>query len=102
MGPREGEQLALITLPLRPQPQLPQLNLVHRRRCAREQFRAAGGLREGDHLSDRVLVCQQGDYPVQAEGDATQRRRSVLERLEQEPEALARLFDAEADRVEDL
>src|SRR4051794_34742403 len=82
-----------------PHAELKELALVERRRCARQQLGAAGGLREGDHLADRVGARQQRDDPVEPEGDAAVRRRAVLERLEQEAEALLRLLGPDADRA---
>src|SRR4051812_31236385 len=84
------------------QTELAQLDLVDRRRGAREEVGAARRLRVGDDLADRVVAAQHGRDPVEAEGDPAQRRRPVLERLEQEAEARAGLVSVDPDRVEDL
>ena len=39
--------------------------------------RARGGLRERDHVANRLRAVQQGDDPVEAVGDAAVRRRAV-------------------------
>ena len=75
---------------------------VDGRRRARERVGAAGGLREGDRVADRVAAGQQRDDPVDAERDAAVRRRAVGERLQQEAEALLRLLGFDAERLEDL
>ena len=50
--------------------------------------RAGGGLREGDHVADRVGAVQQRDDAVEAVGDPAVRRGAVAQRLEQEAEPL--------------
>src|SRR5216683_1228348 len=82
--------------------QLAQLLLVHRRRSMREQVLRALRLGEGDHLADGFGARHHGDDAIEAEGDASVRRRAVLERLQQEPEFLLRLFGADRQRAEDF
>ena len=72
------------------EPELAQLRLVDRRRRAGERVGAGGGLRERDHVADRVGAGEPLDDAVEAVGDAAVRRRAVAKRLEQEAEALAR------------
>src|SRR6267143_2483472 len=82
--------------------QLAQLLLVHRRRSMREQVLRALGLGKGDDVADRLAARHHGDDAIEAEGDAPVRRRAVLERLQQEPEFLLRLFGADRQRAEYL
>jgi hypothetical protein len=71
--------------------QLAQLLLVHRLGAGEQALRALG-LREGDHVADRLGLGHQRDEAVQAEGQAAVRRRAVLQRVEQEAELELRLF----------
>eukprot|EP00611_Tribonema_gayanum_P017022 TRINITY_DN29547_c0_g1_i1.p1 TRINITY_DN29547_c0_g1~~TRINITY_DN29547_c0_g1_i1.p1 ORF type:complete len:231 (+),score=68.92 TRINITY_DN29547_c0_g1_i1:70-693(+) len=59
-------------------------------------------LREGDHIADRVGLGHQRDQTVEPEGQATVRRRTVLQRIEQEAELELRLVRADLERVEHL
>src|SRR5215207_685668 len=71
---------------------LAELRLVDRGRGAGQGVGARGGLREGDHVADRVGARQSLDDPVEAVGDASVRRGAVAQCLEQEAEARLRLF----------
>src|SRR5712675_2259657 len=69
---------------------LAQLLLVDRRRSVREQVLRALGLGKGDHVADGFRAGHHRDDAIEAEGDASVRRRAVLQRLEQESELLLR------------
>src|SRR5438552_8898707 len=58
--------------------QLAQLHLVHRRRSMREQVLRALRLGESDHVADGFGARHHGDDAIEAEGDASVRRRAVL------------------------
>src|SRR4051812_18289943 len=77
--------------------QLVQLFLVHRCWSACQWVGLAGGLWEGDYLSDAVAAAQHRDYAVDSEGDAAVGRCAVLQGVEEEAEALlsVRLADPE-------
>src|SRR5712691_2669454 len=75
--------------------QLAQLLLVHRRGRVREQILRALGLGKGDDVADRLAAGHHGDDAIEAESDASVRRRAVLERLQQEAEFLLRLLGAD-------
>jgi hypothetical protein len=81
-------------------PSLAQLALVDRRGRAGERVRARCGLREGDHVADRVGSVHEGHDAVQAVGDPAVRRRAEAKRVEQEAEPLLRLIVIDADRGE--
>ena len=59
------------------------------------------GLGEGDDLADVLLAGQQGDQPVDAEGEAGVGRGAVAEGVEQEPELGLRLLGGDAEQRED-
>ena len=61
-----------------------------------------GGLWEGNHFAQAGRAGQQHDDAIEAEGDAAVRRRAVLERVEEEAEALAGFLFTDAERREDL
>ena len=82
--------------------ELAQLQLVDRRRRAGQRVGAGGGLREGDHVADRVGAGEPLDDPVEPVGDAAVRRGAVAERLEQEAEARLGLLGVDPERGEDL
>src|SRR3954451_16216858 len=84
------------------QAELAQLAGVDRGRRTGQRIGAAGGLREGDDVADRLAAEQQRDDAVDAERDPAVRRRAEAQRLEQEPEARLRLRLVHADRREDL
>ena len=71
-----------------------------RRRGVGQRVDAAAGLREGDHLANRVGTGQQLDDPVPAERDAAVRRGAKGERVQQESEFLLRLDSADAHHRE--
>lgn len=79
---------------------LPALRRGDRGRGAGQRVTAGGRLREGDDVADGVVPAEQRDDPVEAEGDATVRRRAVVEGVQQEAELRGRLLLGEADRVE--
>ena len=66
------------------------------------QVGAARGLGERDHFADGSLARQDHHQAVEPERDAAVRRRAVFQRVQQEAEAAARFFVAEAERGEDL
>jgi subtilase family serine protease len=61
-----------------------------------------GGFGEGDDLAQAGCAGQQHDDAVQAEGNAAVGRGAVFESFEEEAEAGAGLFVADAERLEDL
>ena len=63
---------------------------------------ARGGLREGDHVADRVGAGEPLDDAVEPVGDAAVRRRAVAQRLEQEAEARLGFLGVDPERGEDL
>ena len=81
--------------------ELAQLQLVDRGRGAGQQVEAGGGLREGDHVADRLGAGEPLDDTVDAVGDAAVRRRPVAQRLEQEAEARLRFLGVDPERGED-
>src|SRR5262249_62128003 len=81
----------------------PGLGALRRRDRGRrpgQRVEPAPRLRERDDLADRVGAGEQHADPVPAERDATVRWRTVLERLQQETELLARLRKLDAEQVE--
>ena len=77
-------------------------SVVDRGRGAGQQVEAGGGLREGDHVADRLGAGEALDDAVDAVGDAAVRRRAVAQRLEQEAEARLGLLGVDPERGEDL
>ena len=65
------------------------------------QADARGRLRKRDDVAQRGRAGRDGADAVEAEGDAAVRRRAVLERFEEEPEALAPLLRRNAEHAED-
>ena len=65
------------------------------------QVLGGGGFGEGDDFADRFFAGEEHDDAVDAERDAAVRRRAVGQRVEEEAEAAARLFFAEAERFEE-
>ena len=63
---------------------------------------AGGGLREGDHVADRLGAGEPLDDAVEPVGDAAVRRRAVAQRLEQEAEARLGFVGVDPQRGEDL
>src|SRR6267378_289757 len=80
--------------------QLSQLLLVDRRRSVREQILRALRLGKGDHVADGFRAGHHGDDAVQAEGDASVRRRAVLQRVEQKSELLLGFLRPDRKRAE--
>ncbi len=78
--------------------------LLFRHRCWRidEQVLSALCLRERDHIADRFCAAHQHDHAVEAEGDSTVRRRTELQRIEQEPELLLLVVRRNPERCEDF
>ena len=68
-----------------------------RRGSLAHQVGAFGGLREGDDVADRRLACQDHNEAVETQRDAAVRRRAVLERLQEETEAVVSLFLGKAE-----
>jgi hypothetical protein len=81
-------------------PQLPKLRVVDGRGRARERVRAGGGLRERDHVTDRVRTHQALHEAIHPVGDSPVRRRPVAQRLQQKPEALLSLGRPDPDDLE--
>ena len=54
-----------------------------------------------DHLTNRALATEDRDDAIEAEGDATVRRRAVFERFEEKPESRLRLFIRDLQQLED-
>ena len=82
--------------------ELAQLHLVDRGRRAGQRVEAGGGLREGDHVADRLRAGEPLDDAVDPVGDAAVRRRPVAQRLEQEAEARLGRLGVDPERGEDL
>src|SRR4051812_41177100 len=80
--------------------QLAELLLRNGRRRFAHQVRSFRGLREGNHVADGSLARQQHDEAIQSESDASVRRGSVFQCIEQEAEPPACLFVTEAEGVE--
>src|SRR3954447_17422228 len=76
------------------------LRLGDRRRRTGERVVAGTGLREGDHLADRLDARQQRGEPVPPEGRAGVRRRAVGEGLQEEAEPLPGLLAGHPQRLE--
>src|SRR5690242_10487157 len=68
--------------------QLAQLQLAGLGRRIRHRIRRRLRLREGDHLADAVGTGHQHRQAVQAERNAAVRRRTELERIQQEAKLL--------------
>jgi hypothetical protein len=58
------------------------------------------GFREGNDVSDGLCAGHHGDDAVQAKGQATMRRRSVLQGVKQEAELGLLFFRANIERLE--
>ena len=67
-------------------PSCGQLRRLDRQRRVGHRIGTRLRLREGDDLADVLLAGEDGDEPVEAEGEATVRRGAVLERVEEEAE----------------
>ena len=72
--------------------QLAQLLLSHRRWRVGHQINRLGRLGERDHLAKIGRAGQQHHYAIEPQRNAAVWRRAVLQRIEEESEALARLF----------
>src|SRR4029078_13191265 len=66
--------------------EVPELELVDGGRRPRARIGTRLRLRVRDHLADVLLTGQDGDQPVDAEGEARVWRRAEPERVAQEPE----------------
>src|SRR5215212_3363743 len=82
-------------------PKLAQLSVIHRRGSPGQRVGAGRGLREGDHVADRLRSVNVRHDPVKAVSDAAVRRGSVAQRLEQEAEAGLGLLLGDAEDLED-
>src|SRR5436190_20910258 len=89
-----------VSLGSRKQMQFPKLALAHGGRGAGHQVYRRRGLREGDHFANRVLVREDRTQPVEPERDAAVRRRTVLERFEEETEAQLLFLGADVEQIE--
>ena len=90
-----GDRGGCSALQRHPDMQFLQLLLGHRRRRVGHQVDGLGGLGEGNHLAQAGRAGQQHHNAVQAQRNAAVRRRAVLQRVQEEAEARARLFVAE-------
>src|SRR5260370_15346254 len=93
--------LTPLSLLLDRDPQLIELFFVDAGRRIGHQILGGGGLSEGDDLADGFFTGEEHDDAVDAERDAAVRRRAVSERVEEEAEAAAKLFLAQAEPPED-
>src|SRR5579872_3722787 len=99
----ETRQLPLfLRLPPASNPQLPQLPLIHRRWSLAHQIRSASCFREWNDVADRGLACKDHHHAVDAQCDSTVRRRSILQRIEQEAKSPLSLLIAHPERRENL
>src|SRR6185437_4102990 len=82
----------------RPHPnmQLAQLRLARLRGRIGHRIRRGLRLREGDHLADAVRSRHQHRQAIQAERDASMRRRAELECIQEEAELLPGFFRTDA------
>jgi len=80
--------------------QVRELLRVDGRRSAQHQVAPRLRLGEGRHLSNVVLVGEQSDPPLHAEGDSAVRRRAVLEGVKQRAELVAHPFNGVAHERE--
>ena len=71
-----------------------------RRRRAGHQALRRGGLRERDHVADRLRACHQRRDAIDAERDAAMRRRAETQRIQQEAELRLGLFRTDAEQLE--
>src|SRR5215831_20662025 len=83
-------------------PQLPQLPLIHRRRRIHHQIHRARGLRERNHFAQTLRTRKNHHDAVKPKRNPSMRRRAILQRFEEESEALLRLFIGHAQRLENL
>ena len=81
---------------------LVQLLLGNRRRRAAHHIAAGVVLREGDEVANAVGATEERAETVEAEGQTSVRRCTVLKGTHQEAELLLRLFVGEAEGVEHL
>src|SRR5437764_4504282 len=84
-----------------PEAVLDERAVLDRGRRAREGVLARLGLGKGNDLADVLLAREDGGQPVGAERETAVWRRAVLERAEQEAEAVLGLLVAQADGAED-
>ena len=82
--------------------ELAQLSRVDRRRRVAHQIDGLRRLWERDYLADRRLTRQEGANAIEAERESAVRRRAVLERLEEESEAVLRVLVREPEQAEHL
>ena len=82
--------------------QLLQLLVVDGGGCVGHEVDGFGGFGEGDDFAEAGRAGEKHHDPVEAEGDAAMRGRALFKRVEEEAEALACLFVADAERGEDL
>src|SRR6187402_1605516 len=82
--------------------QLAQLARIHRRRRVAHQVDRLRRLRERNDFSNRGFTCQQRADAIEAERQAAVRRRAVLERFEEEAEAILRVLVRHAQQPEHL
>ena len=81
--------------------QFAQLFRADRRRRVGHQVDGLSRFRKRDDLANRVLAAQNRNQPIEAEGDAAVRRRTVLERVEEKPESRLRFFVRDLQQLED-
>src|SRR5574340_226443 len=78
-----------------------QLVGTHGRGRFGERTLRALGLRERNHVADRVGAAEEHDQPVETEGDSAMGRCAIFQSLQQESEFGMGLFLADAQQVED-
>src|SRR3954451_18399325 len=101
-GGRCSISLALSAPASEGEPELAELALVDRSRSAGQRVAARGGLRECDHVANRFRAVGKSHDPVEAVGDASVRRCSVAQRVEEKAEAIFGLLLVDSDRLEHL
>src|SRR6266478_9642787 len=80
--------------------QLIELIFVDGRRRIGHQVLGGGGFGEGDDFANGFLSGEEHDHAVNAERDAAVRWRAIGQRVEEETEAAAQLFLAQAESFE--
>src|SRR3989344_1552364 len=80
--------------------QIAQCLVVHRARRLGHDIRSALGFREGNDFANRLRAGHQHDQAIQAESQTAVRRRTELQRIEQEAELLFLLGLVDAENAE--
>ena len=82
-------------------PQLPQLPLAHRRRRIHHQIHRPRRLGERNHFPQTLRSGQNHHNAVEAQRDASMRRRAILQRFQKKSKTRPRFFFGHAQRAED-